>query len=321
MPKLCRIRQRLRAVPGRGRATILLVTLLAAALAVGGPGSSAQSPAASMTPQAGYDAALATVVAAQTRVDELYVEHRRLTAEVAAAGGDVRSVAERADYARVLAARHLIDAYITGIVPTAEEALVRDPYGADMAYKTYFARSRAQDLRDAVAAQQAQRAQLDGRTSELSVRRARNSSELNEANLALDRAVRAWRNADARLRVAEHEAAERARAEAVEKAARAATTTTAPRTAPATGGGGASGNARGPGWDALRKCESGGNYAAISPGGTYRGAYQFDVRTWRGLGGAGDPAAASPAEQDLRAQMLFDQRGAQPWPVCGRSLR
>lgn len=71
----------------------------------------------------------------------------------------------------------------------------------------------------------------------------------------------------------------------------------------------------------LRKiaaCESGGNYRAVNPSGKYRGAYQFDYRTWAGVGGSGDPAAASPAEQDLRAKMLYDRRGAQPWPVCGR---
>ena len=35
----------------------------------------------------------------------------------------------------------------------------------------------------------------------------------------------------------------------------------------------------------------------------------------------GDPAGiAPPAEQDLRARILYDRRGRQPWPVCGRFL-
>ncbi len=71
----------------------------------------------------------------------------------------------------------------------------------------------------------------------------------------------------------------------------------------------------------LRKiaaCESGGNYAAVSRSGKYRGAYQFDTRTWATVGGTGDPAAASPAEQDARAKALYDRRGSNPWPVCGR---
>jgi len=68
--------------------------------------------------------------------------------------------------------------------------------------------------------------------------------------------------------------------------------------------------------DAIRACESGGNYSAVSSSGTYRGAYQFDQQTWQSVGGSGDPAAASPAEQDMRAQMLYDQRGSSAWS-CG----
>jgi hypothetical protein len=68
---------------------------------------------------------------------------------------------------------------------------------------------------------------------------------------------------------------------------------------------------------AIRACESGGDYSAVSPSGTYRGAYQFDHQTWQSVGGTGDPAAASPGEQDMRAQMLYEQRGSSPWPVCG----
>lgn len=73
-------------------------------------------------------------------------------------------------------------------------------------------------------------------------------------------------------------------------------------------------------WDALRNCESGGNYRAVSPSGLYRGAYQFDLGTWATVGGSGDPAVAPPEEQDHRAQVLWSQRGASPWPVCGRYL-
>lgn len=74
-------------------------------------------------------------------------------------------------------------------------------------------------------------------------------------------------------------------------------------------------------WAALRQCESSGNYSIVSSDGRFRGAYQFDYGTWRSVGGSGDPAAASPAEQDLRAKILYSRRGAEPWPVCGRYLR
>jgi hypothetical protein len=64
-------------------------------------------------------------------------------------------------------------------------------------------------------------------------------------------------------------------------------------------------------------CESGGDPTAVSPGGTYRGLYQFDLPTWRGVGGRGDPAAASAEEQGRRAALLYSRRGPAPWPVCG----
>jgi hypothetical protein len=66
----------------------------------------------------------------------------------------------------------------------------------------------------------------------------------------------------------------------------------------------------------IRERESGGDYSAVSSSGKYRGAYQFDARTWASVGGTGDPAAASPEEQDARAAELMRQRGTQPWSVC-----
>jgi LysM repeat protein len=63
----------------------------------------------------------------------------------------------------------------------------------------------------------------------------------------------------------------------------------------------------------IRQLESGGNYA-INTGNGYYGAYQFDLSTWRGVGGSGLPSQASPEEQDMRAQMLYSRRGCNPWP-------
>jgi len=79
------------------------------------------------------------------------------------------------------------------------------------------------------------------------------------------------------------------------------------------------GSARHLNWRALRDCESSNNYTDRDSA-TYRGAYQFDLETWQSVGGTGDPADASPAEQDHRAQLLYAVRGRQPWPVCGRWL-
>jgi hypothetical protein len=70
--------------------------------------------------------------------------------------------------------------------------------------------------------------------------------------------------------------------------------------------------------EAIAACESGGNPSAIGGGGLYRGKYQFDFGTWQSVGGTGDPAQASEAEQDRRAAILYEQSGPSPWPVCGQ---
>lgn len=73
-------------------------------------------------------------------------------------------------------------------------------------------------------------------------------------------------------------------------------------------------------WAALAACESGGRPDAVDPSGTYGGLYQFDTGTWQSLGGSGRPQDASASEQTLRAKKLYVQRGASPWPHCGRRL-
>ena len=91
----------------------------------------------------------------------------------------------------------------------------------------------------------------------------------------------------------------------------------APRSSGSSGGGAAPSG----GFAALANCESGGNPGAVSSTGKYRGLYQFSRETWASVGGAGDPAAASVAEQTRRAQILLSRSGAGQWPECGRHLR
>lgn len=75
-------------------------------------------------------------------------------------------------------------------------------------------------------------------------------------------------------------------------------------------------------WYNLRFCESTDNYTVESANGLFYGAYQFEPRTWRTVGGTGNPAHAPPEEQDARARLLYARRGDQPWPrdYCGRWL-
>ncbi len=73
-----------------------------------------------------------------------------------------------------------------------------------------------------------------------------------------------------------------------------------------------------PALEVIAACESGGDPAAVSSTGAYRGKYQFSTATWQAAGGVGDPAAAPEAEQDRRATTLFEQSGPGQWPACGR---
>lgn len=69
------------------------------------------------------------------------------------------------------------------------------------------------------------------------------------------------------------------------------------------------------------QAESGGNYGAVSPGGTYMGGFQFSQATWNeaaGLAGMPQlvnvpPNQATPAQQDDLAIALYDADGQQPW--------
>jgi peptidoglycan hydrolase-like protein with peptidoglycan-binding domain len=94
-----------------------------------------------------------------------------------------------------------------------------------------------------------------------------------------------------------------------------------PQTLGALGLSGESGSASGRSASAvlarIAQCESGGDPTAVSPDGRYYGKYQFSRRTWRGVGGTGNPAQASEAEQDRRALILYQQAGTSPWPNCG----
>jgi peptidoglycan hydrolase-like protein with peptidoglycan-binding domain len=70
----------------------------------------------------------------------------------------------------------------------------------------------------------------------------------------------------------------------------------------------------------IAECESGGD-PTMDTGNGYFGKYQFSRATWRSVGGRGNPAPASEAEQDRRARRLYRREGTKPWPVCGRQAK
>nr|WP_179723128.1 transglycosylase family protein [Petropleomorpha daqingensis] len=75
-------------------------------------------------------------------------------------------------------------------------------------------------------------------------------------------------------------------------------------------------------WDAVARCESGGNWA-INTGNGYYGGLQFSQSTWNSFGGgAYAPRAdlATKSEQITVAERVLDVQGPGAWPTCGRNL-
>ena len=69
-------------------------------------------------------------------------------------------------------------------------------------------------------------------------------------------------------------------------------------------------------WDAIAKCESGGNWA-INSGNGYYGGLQFSPATWKANGGTGMPNQASREEQIRVAENVLRTQGIGAWPSCG----
>lgn len=70
-------------------------------------------------------------------------------------------------------------------------------------------------------------------------------------------------------------------------------------------------------WDAIARCESGGNWA-INTGNGYFGGLQFLPATWSANGGSGMPHTASRSEQIRVAENVLRTQGIGAWPTCGR---
>ena len=79
-------------------------------------------------------------------------------------------------------------------------------------------------------------------------------------------------------------------------------------------------------FECVRWRESRGDYTAVSASGTFMGAYQIYQGGWDSVAasiGRHDlvgvaPNVATPAEQDLIAQAMFDEYGSKPWGgACG----
>jgi hypothetical protein len=75
-------------------------------------------------------------------------------------------------------------------------------------------------------------------------------------------------------------------------------------------------------WDALSRCEAGGDWTADTGNG-YAGGLQFAPSTWHGFGGGSysrSAAAANREEQVAVAEIVLAAQGWNAWPACSRLL-
>lgn len=71
-------------------------------------------------------------------------------------------------------------------------------------------------------------------------------------------------------------------------------------------------------WDAIAKCESGGNWS-INTGNGYHGGLQFKPGTWNAYGGRSFAARADLATRDQQiavAERVLGKQGIRAWGAC-----
>lgn len=285
-----------------------LPALIASALLlalVGGVGV-ARAIDSSETGRAGVprvDEALTQVELLRTRVDELRTEIESVRAELAELetrtqelGSEQAALVVEVESTVKQNRELVVSAFITGGQAESQRLLATDR-AADYQWQTYLLRTESVQAADLAQRLGTLRASTDAQILELAEQLDSRKSFLAVAERQLERTQSDLAEAQVQLVVAEAwELSDRAVAQ------------------------GGYGEAPPEAWERLRWCESRGDYQVVNPSGVYRGAYQFDLQTWRAMGGTGDPIHATPLEQDARARALYALRGAQPWPECGRFL-
>ena len=289
---------------------------------------------------------------AEDRVVELRERASTLDQELSHKSDEVQDTVARLSKAQEQAQRLAVDAYMQGAGDDELVTLFDAEEASSAAWRRHMTVGRVDQAREAAATLRSLRGTIDDDLVELTSQateagqdRADAETDLLQAqaneSYAYDQLAQA-READAAARAAaaaaeaQAQAAAEAEAEAAQAragafssgAGSASSSSSSSSTSSTAGSGGGSSVAtpvarvtlNADPWEYLRQCESGGNYQSVSSDGSYRGAYQFSQSTWEGVGGVGDPAAASPEEQDARAYMLYERSGGAPWPYCGRYL-
>jgi hypothetical protein len=323
------------------RAAWALVVAVAVTLSLVGPASGATDPVGSARSE--LEAATAARREADARVLELQAREAEVQADVQRLGEVDASLTEELAEARRALREYAVAAYIDGGQSDVFRSTLSVEQAQALAWQSDLLSGQSLSARDTADRYQELKEANSPARLEAAAELDQVRSDLQEARYDAIQTAAFERDAEARLAAA-REAAQRAEQErrtaeraAAADAAAAARSTVAPSTtsgarstaAPAASApaGVPSSSAPGQGNPTpaesatlakIRWCESRNNYSIVSASGRYRGAYQFDVTTWRGVGGSGDPAAASPAEQDYRALLLLRLRGTRPWPRCGR---
>jgi peptidoglycan hydrolase CwlO-like protein len=203
----------------------------------------------------------------------------------------------------------------------AHQAALAQQQAQDQANKA----SQAQSLQQAQSTQvqmQAQQAQVTG---QLAVAIAQQQAAQQAAAAAAVLAAQNAATAKAQAAASANHAPSTTQAQA-QAQAQAPAPTAAPAPAPApTRAPAPSGNSTDPALNPFLQCvvqhESGGNYGAVSPSGTYMGAFQFSQPSWDEAAQAAGrpdlvgvpPNQASKADQDTMAVTLYSLDGQQPW--------
>ncbi len=317
-----------------------------------------QATAPATPAEAAYQQALAEFAEAEDEVERAEEHRRQRDGEAAQQEGALRTL-DQATLQQVLAfettlrrARDLaVDAYVRGGRQHELAMLLSSGRGDEALVRGQLLAGGVDGARDAAATLQSKRLSLDREVAQVGAQVAALRGDLDLADRAVEvarinrqAAYEAVLIAFDRLAeaVARSAAEERAQAEARAGTEAAADVTEGsnaedppaprppasrvtprpanPQPSPPPPPPPPASDAKAEAWAKVRECESGGNYQAIGGGGLYRGAYQFSQATWESVGGTGDPAQASPEDQDYRARLLYERSGSGQWPYCGRYL-
>ena len=294
-------------------ALLLALGLVGAPVAVSAVAGADATPRSASATGLEHDLAVTTADrrAAEQRLDSLLTRERALTSELKSSSVDSAEIATQMAEARRRARSRAVDAYISGGAAEKLAAVLQSAGPTEASARTAILSNGVETAADAAEQFDRLRHQNDPRLAALAAEFDALARQLDGARGDVAQASAQEADAERALRAARSTPKpipKVVRARASSGQAVASPTVAAP---PIDGA---------DGWAVLRKCESGGDYSTVSGSGRYRGAYQFNQATWESVGGLGDPALASPAEQDLRARMLFESRGAKAWPHCGRSL-